>query len=146
MRVIQTYEDLAAFGIVPVTMTHGPFALRTPFDLTAAGKLALEMAFDVPSLALREPCNPGSLRNPHVGSIMLAEGMLPFLALFALLNDGAEEVFFTADARWWGLYQDEPRLQRDMFLEYYRDDILAHFGRGMKLSWLSDYGSQNTLG
>jgi hypothetical protein len=145
MRVILTYQDLAAFGIVPVTMTHGPIAFRTPFDLTAAGKLALQMAFDVSSLALHEPCSPGPRKNPHVGSIMLAEGMLPFLALFALLHDGAEEVFLTADRRWWGLYREEPRLQRDMFLEYYRDDILVHFGRGTKLGWLSDYRSQNAL-
>ena len=47
------------------------------------------MAFDVPALALQEPCCPSPLKDPHVGSIMLAEGMLPFVSLFALLNDGA---------------------------------------------------------
>lgn len=147
MRVIQTYDNLAAFGIVPVTMTHGPFAYRMPFDLTAAGKRALEMAFDVRLLALREPCNPGPLNNPHVGSIMLAEGMLPFLSLFALLNDGAFEVYYTADRRCWGLYFDDQFSERELLLEYYQDRILGHFDPGpTKRSWLSDYGSQKSCG
>ncbi len=147
MRVICMWIDLAEFGIVLVTTTRSPSSRRYPFDVTAAGKKVLESAFDVQELVLREPCHPGRPENPHVGSIMLSEGMLPFLALYSLISDGAIEVFITKDGRISGFYPWDRPLQRTMFLRYFGDDIVwhtecdrAHIGR------LTDFGKDSRPG
>jgi hypothetical protein len=140
MQVIRSYEDLSAFGIVPVTITHGGFSYQWPFDLTAKGKKALEMAYHVKELVLRESFHPGPPENPHVGSIMLAEGMFPFVGLYALLNDGAIEVYLTTDHRLSGIYRGEFPVLKEMFLNYYRGEVVWCFERvGTEIIGVSGY-------
>ncbi|MHB8973996.1 MAG: hypothetical protein ACYC3X_27700 [Pirellulaceae bacterium] len=129
MQVVRFYEDLSAFGIVPVTITHGGFSYQWPFDLTVKGKKALEMAYNVKELVLRESFHPGLPEDPHVGSIMLAQGMFPFVSLYALLNDGAIEVYLTTDQRLSGIYRGEFPALKDMFLNYYQGEVVWRFKR-----------------
>jgi hypothetical protein len=131
---------LSAFGIVPVPITYGGFFYQFPFDLTAKGKKALEMAYDVKELVLRESYHPGLPENPHVGSIMLAESMFLFVGLYALLNDGAIEVYLTTDQRLSGIYRGEFPVLKDMFLNYYQGEVVWLFRRvGTEIIGVSGY-------
>ena len=124
MRVIRNYVDLSEFGIVPVEVKHDCVPCHFHFDLTAKGKKALEMAYRVKELVLRESFHPGPPENPHVGSIILAEGTFPFVGLYALVNDGAIEVYWTTDHRLSGIYRGEFPVLKEMFLNYYRGEII----------------------
>ena len=95
MKTINSFDDLSCFGIVPLTGEACGLMYRILFDVTACGKRILEKALDVSELGLRESWNSGTEDDPHVGSIMLAREVLPFIGVFALLEDGCPEVFLT---------------------------------------------------
>jgi hypothetical protein len=78
-------------------------------------------------LVLDSPREPGPLIDPHVGSIMLAPGMLTFLALFALLDSHAYEVFLTTDHRMTGFHHGDVPEGKQAFEDWYRDEIIMHF-------------------
>ena len=54
----------------------------------ARGKKTLEKRLSVAQLGLHENWNHGNADDPHVGSIMLAPDLLPFIGVFALLEAG----------------------------------------------------------
>ena len=95
MKTINSWEDLSHYGIVPLTGEACGLMYRILFDVTARGKKILQKAFDVSELGLNENWNSGTDDDPHVGSIMLAREFLPFLGVFALLENGCPEVWLT---------------------------------------------------
>ena len=74
------------YGIVPLTGEACGLSYRILCDVTARGKKTLEKALGVAQLGLQENWNHGSADDAHVGSIMLAPELLPFIGVFALLE------------------------------------------------------------
>jgi hypothetical protein len=127
IQTIRTWDDLSPYGIVPLVDQPCALSYRILCDLTTRGKRTLERAFSVKELILDAPRQPGSAEEQHVGSIMLAPGMLSFLALFCLLESWAYEVFLITDHRMTGFHQcDLPEL-KPSFENWYRDEIVSHF-------------------
>ena len=93
MKTINCWDHLAPYGIVPLTGEACGLSYRILCDVTAAGKKILEKALGVAELRLRENWNSGPDEDPHVGSIMLAPDLLPFIGVFALLEHGCPEVW-----------------------------------------------------
>ena len=127
MKTIRTWDDLPEYGIVPLPDPACALSYRILCDLTAKGKQTLEQALSVKELVLHSPQQPGSPDDPHVASIMLAPGMLTFLALFALLDSQADEVFLTTDQRMTGFHHGDPPAGKLAFEEWYRDEVVRHF-------------------
>lgn len=127
MQTIRSWDDLAAYGIVPITHDACALSRRILCDVTTRGKWTLERALSVNELVLDAPQQPGSLENRHVGSIMLAPGMLSFLALFCLLDSGAYEVFLTTDQRMTGFHHGDLPEVKQAFEDWYRDEVVSRF-------------------
>jgi hypothetical protein len=92
MKAIHSWNDLAAYGIVPLTGEACGLGYRLLFDVTASGKKILEKCFGTPNLNLPEAWNRGGETDPHVGCIMLTHEVLQPIAVFALLESGCKEV------------------------------------------------------
>jgi hypothetical protein len=86
MKTINCWDDLTQYGIFPLTGEACGLMYRILCDVTAQGKRILEKALGIPDLKLPESWNCGSEHDPHVGSIMLARDVLPFVGVFALLE------------------------------------------------------------
>ena len=97
MKTIRCLNDLAPYGIVPLTGEACGLMLRILCDVTETGRKILAKAFGIPAFALAEPWNRGTPANPHVGSIMLTTELVPFLGIFALLESGSPEVWLLKD-------------------------------------------------
>ena len=95
MKSIRCWDDLSAYGIIPLTGEACGLSYRILCDVTARGKKTLEKALSVAQLGLHENWNHGSADDPHVGSVMLAPDLLPFIGVFALLEAGCREVWLT---------------------------------------------------
>ncbi len=107
MKSIRCWDDLAGFGIIPLTGEACGLSYRILCDVTAAGKKVLERALDVAQLGLRENWNHGSADAPHIGSVMLAPEFLAFLGVFALLESGCREVWLTKTREVIGIEADD---------------------------------------
>lgn len=127
MRTILTWGDLTPYGIVPLPDRACGLGYRILCDLTAKGKQTLKRALSVQELFLDPPRQAGPPESPHVGSIMLAPGMLTFLGLFALLEWGADEVFLTTDQRMTGFNPNDLPTIRQFFEDWYRDEVIRQF-------------------
>ena len=127
MQTIRTWDDLPAYGIIPLLDPACSLSYRILCDLTTKGKRTLERALSVKELVLDAPRQPGPTGDRHVGSIMLAPGMLTFLALFALLDSHAYEVFLTTDHRMTGFHHRDLPEGKQAFEDWYRDEIIRHF-------------------
>ena len=86
MKTIHCWDDLSRFGVVPLTGEACGLMYRILCDVTAKGKRLVEKAIGVAEVRLHENWNRGTDTDPHVGSIMLAPELLPFLGVFALLE------------------------------------------------------------
>ena len=95
MKSIRCWDDLSAHGIIPLTGEACGLSYRILCDVTAKGKKTLEKAMSIAQLGLHENWNHGSADDPHVGSVMLAPDLLPFIGVFALLEAGCREVWLT---------------------------------------------------
>jgi hypothetical protein len=98
VKSINCWNDLAPFGIVPLTGEACGLMYRILFDVTAKGRRIVAKCLGTPDVNLPEPWNRGSSDDPHVGSIMLAPEMLRPLAVFALLESGCREVYLVKDS------------------------------------------------
>jgi hypothetical protein len=107
MKSIRTWDDLSAHGIIPLTGEACGLSYRILCDVTARGKKIIEKALDVAQLRLQENWNHGSGDDAHVGSIMLAPELLPFIGVFALLEAGCREVWFTKTRQVLGIEADD---------------------------------------
>ena len=66
-------------GLVPLTGEACGLSYRILCDVTARGKKTLEKALSIAQLGLHENWNHGNADDPHVGSLMLAPDLLPFI-------------------------------------------------------------------
>ena len=127
MKTINSWDDLSHYGIVPLTGEACGLMYRILFDVTAHGKNILEKAFDVSELGLRESWNHGTDDDPHVGSIMLAREILPFVGVFALLEDGCPEVFLTKGGGLIGIERTDSAEDVERFKEFHAADLVRRF-------------------
>ena len=107
MKSIRTWDDLSAHGIIPLTGEACGLSYRILCDVTARGKKIIEKALDVAQLGLRENWNHGNSDDPHIGCVMLAPELLPFLGVFALLEGGCREVWLTKSRQVLGIEADD---------------------------------------
>jgi len=127
MKTINSWDDLSHYGIVPLTGEACGLMYRILFDVTARGKKVLEKAFDVSELRLRESWNRGTDDDPHVGSIMLAREVLPFVAIFALLEDGCPEVLLTKEGGLIGTERRDSAEDVERFKQFHAADLDVRF-------------------
>ena len=93
MRRISCWNDLASWGIVPLTGESCGLGYRILFDVTEQGRSVIGRWLGIPGITLSEAWNRGSDTDPHVGSIMLSHDSLVPLAVFALLAAECAEVW-----------------------------------------------------
>lgn len=95
MKTIRCWDDLAEFGIVPLTGEACGLMYRILCDVTERGKWILEKAFSVAEVKLHDAWNLGEESDPHIGSIMVSPELLTLLSVFALLESGCTQVWVT---------------------------------------------------
>lgn len=127
MKTINSWDDLSHYGILPLTGEACGLMYRILFDVTARGKKILEKAFDVSELGLRESWNHGTDDDPHVGSIMLSREVLPFIGVFALLEDGCPEVWLTKGGGLVGTERTDSADDVERFKQFHAADLVRRF-------------------
>jgi len=127
MKSIHSWDDLSRYGIVPLTGEACGLMYRILCDVTSRGKKTLEKALDIAELKLHESWNRGTDDDLHVGSIMLAREVLPFVAIFALLEDGCSEVWLTKGNGLIGIERTDPPEDVERFKRFHADDLARRF-------------------
>ena len=127
MNTISTLDDLRSYGIVSLTGEACGLMYRILFDVTARGKKILEKAFDVSELKLRESWNHGTDTEPHVGCIMLAHEVLPFVGIFALLEHGCPAVWLTKGGGLIGIERTDAAEDVECFKRFHAPDLVRRF-------------------
>ena len=127
MKTINCWDDLCRYGIIPLTGEACGLSYRLLCDVTAAGKRVIEKALGVAQLGLHENWNHGSADDPHVGSIMLAPDLLPFLGVFALLEAGCSEVWLTKNRQVVGIEASDEPDRADALKRYCGDELARRF-------------------
>lgn len=130
MKSIHCWNDMSSHGIDPLTGEACGLAYRILCDVTAKGKRILEKALGVAELRLHENWNHGNDTDPHVGSIMLAFEVLPFFAVFALLEAGCPEVWLTKGNGVIGIERSDSPEQVESFKKYHQKDLVRRFAYG----------------
>jgi hypothetical protein len=130
MKTINCWDNLAPYGIVPLTGEACGLSYRILCDVTAAGKRILEKALDVAELRLRENWNSGPDEDPHVGAIMLAPDLLLFVGVFALLEHGCPEVWLTKGDGLIALETDDYPERAESFMQVYGPKLGRRFTYG----------------
>jgi hypothetical protein len=130
MKSINSWDHLCAFGIDQLTGEACGLSYRILCDVTAAGKKILEKALGVAELRLHENWNRGTDDAPHVGSIMLAPELLPFVGVFALLEHGCREVWITKGQGVIGMEAEDYPEKVESFLRLYADKLARRFTYG----------------
>ena len=127
MKSIHSWDDLSEHGIVPLTGEACGLMYRILCDVTARGKKTLEKALGVAGLKLQESWNRGTDADPHVGSVMLAREVLPFVGIFALLEDGCLEVWLTKGNALVGIERTDEPEEVERFKRFHADDLVRRF-------------------
>ena len=127
MKSIHSWDDLSAYGIVPLTGEACGLMYRILCDVTAQGKKTLEKALAVTELRLQENWNRGTDDDLHVGSIMLAREVIPFIGVFALLEDGCSEVWLTKTNGLIGIERTDEAEEVQRFKRFHADDLVRRF-------------------
>jgi hypothetical protein len=94
MRRITCWNDLALWGIIPLTGESCGLGYRILFDVTGQGRAIIGRWLGIPDFKLAEPWNRSSEDDPHIGSILLSPESLAPLSAFALFAAGCTEVWF----------------------------------------------------
>lgn len=128
MKSIRCWEDLSAHGVIPLTGEACGLSYRVLCDVTARGKATLEKALSVSQLVLHENWNRGHAEDPHVGSVMLAPELLPFLGVFALLEAGCQEVWLTKGHTVIGIEADDLPDRVETFRLIHANDLARRLG------------------
>ena len=116
------------YGVIPLTGEACGLSYRILCDVTARGKRTLEKALSVAQLGLHENWNHGTADDPHVGSIMLAPDLLPFIGVFALLEAGCREVWTTKGQSVIGIEASDSPARVEEFKRFHADDLARRFG------------------
>ncbi len=127
MKSINCWDDLPRYGIKPLTGEACGLMYRILCDVTARGKRVLEKALDVAELGLRDNWNQGSDDDPHVGSVMLAREVLPFVGIFALLEAGCREVWLTKSGGLIGIERSDDAEDVERFKQFHGNDLARRF-------------------
>ena len=128
MKSIRCWDDLSAHGIIPLTGEACGLSYRLLCDVTARGKKTLEKALGVAQLGLHENWNHGNADDPHVGSVMAAPDLLPFIGVFALLEAGCREVWLTKGQTVLGIEAEDSPDQLETLHRYHANDLMRCFG------------------
>jgi hypothetical protein len=97
MRRVQCWNDLSAYGFIPLTGEACGLGYRILFDVTDRGKAVLAACFGMPEIRMAEAWNRGGDSDPHVGSVLLSREMLTPVGIFALLQSGCSQVWQLRD-------------------------------------------------
>ena len=127
MKSINCWNDLARYGIDPLTGEACGLTYRLLCDVTAQGKKTLEKALGVAQLGLHENWNRGSADDPHVGCVMLAPEVLTLVGVFALLESGCCEVWLTKGNELVGFEASDSPEQVESFKAGYANDLKRRF-------------------
>jgi len=130
MKTISSWNHLSPYGIELLTGEACGLMYRFLCDVTAQGKKTLEKALGVSELRLHESWNRGSDTDPHVGCIMLAPEVLPFIGVFALLEHGCREVWVTKEGAVIGLEAEDFPEKAEMLRRVYADKLSRRFTYG----------------
>ncbi len=128
MKAIRCWDDLSAHGIIPLTGEACGLAYRLLCDVTARGKKTLEKALGIAQLGPHENWNHGNADDPHVGSVMLAPDLLPFIGVFALLEAGCREVWLTKGHTVIGIEADDSAEEVESFQRFHANNLVRRFG------------------
>ena len=128
MKTIRCWDDLSSHGIIPLTGEACGLSYRILCDVTARGKKTLEKALSIAQLGLQENWNHGADDDPHVGSIMLAPDLLPFIGVFALLEAGCREVWLTKGRTVVGIEAEDSPDCVESFKRIHANDLVRRFG------------------
>jgi hypothetical protein len=111
VKKINCWNDLAPFGIEILTGEACGLSYRLLCDVTEKGRKILSVAFGIPDFTLAEAWNTGTTKEPHIGSILLADSMLTPVGIFALLENGCREVWLYKNDSMLGIEpSDSPEL------------------------------------
>jgi hypothetical protein len=124
MKSISCWDDLSAYGIIPLTGEACGLSYRILCDVTAQGKSTLEQALSVAQLRLHEYWNCGDLNE---GSVMLAPDLLPFIGIFARLEAGCREVWLTKGHTVIGIEADALPGHVESFQRVHANDLTRRF-------------------
>ena len=127
MKAIRCWNDLREYGIDLLTGEACGLSYRLLCDVTARGKRTLEKALSIQQLGLAENWNHGSDDDEHVGSIMLAPGLLPVIGIYALLDHGCREVWLTKDGRLIGIEQSDTTAAVDSFMDRHAHSLVRTY-------------------
>ena len=127
MKTINCWDDLTRYGVIPLTGEACGLMYRILFDVTASGKRILEKAFAIAELGLNESWNRGSDDDPHVGSLMMAREFLPFVGIFALLEDRCPEVWLTKGNGLVGIETSDAAEDVQRFRQFHARDVVRRF-------------------
>ncbi|NLS93182.1 MAG: hypothetical protein GXX96_13580 [Planctomycetaceae bacterium] len=127
MKSIRCWDDLSAYGIVPLTGEACGLSYRILCDMTARGKKTLEKALGLAELGPQENWNRGADNDPHVGAVMLAPDLLSFIGVFALLEAGCREVWLTKGHTVIGIEADDSPDQVETFKRFHAEDLARRF-------------------
>ena len=124
MQSIHTWADLSRFGIFPLTGEACGLMYRILCDVTEQGRKTLEKAFGVVELRLSENWNQGTEAEPHVGSILLAREVLPFVGVFVLLEAGCTEAWLTNGGGVIGIEPSDSDEEVECFKRYHARHLI----------------------
>lgn len=123
MKTLSNWQHLEPFGIDCLTAEACGVGYRLLCDLSAKGRKTLLRALGIPDISLCAPWNRGRDNDPSIGSIMLGPVMFEFLAAFALLEDGAKEVWTFKNGTVTGIYADDDPDQLTAMQEFTKNEV-----------------------
>lgn len=127
MKTVRRWDDLAEFGIVPLTGEACGLMYRILCDLTDRGKRIVEKSLSVAEIRLHDAWNRGTETEPHIGSIMVSPELMPFLGVFALLEAGCCEVWMTKSNTVIGIEKSDSRSDVDLFQQNHGHELARRF-------------------
>ena len=94
MKTVNCFNDLRPYGIEILTGEACGLGLRVLCDYTRRGKALIAKTYGLLSnFTDNDSWNSGPKDDPHVGSIMLTNNEVMTLGIFALLENGCDEVY-----------------------------------------------------
>lgn len=127
MKSVRCWDDLCSYGVIPLTGEACGLMYRILCDLTVKGKRLVEKALSVTEIRLHDNWNHGTDKEPHIGSIMVGPELLPFLAVFALLEDGCPEVWLTKGNTVIGIESTDSAEDIETFQRFHGKDLVRRF-------------------
>jgi hypothetical protein len=119
MRRLHCWNDLVAYGVIPLTGESCGLGYRILFDVTERGRGIVGTYLGVPDIRLAEAWNRGDPADPHVGAVMLSREMFVPIAVFALLQGGCTQAWQLKDGSVLGIEADDSQERIDALTALY---------------------------